>query len=260
MTMLTFFSLLISSLLYLGAPLFFGLFLKIRRKTPLLPFWVGALSYAAAQILFLLFLQLLFSWKSIEGVLQNPWIYAAIYGTSAGIFQESVRFLMRKTLLRRHGSYREGISFGAGCGGLQAFFLSGVATIITLASFLQQMLGNEPSISFLLPSDLLPVWQQAFQEVSLLPILLSLTEQIFLFLIQMALSLFVFAAAAKYRKLFLPFLISVFFHLFIDGGFYLIAAFFGESPYLPLLYLAILSGIGLWFFFFSKRFFSSKPA
>lgn len=76
----------------------------------------------------------------------TPWLNALFLGGTAGIFEEGARLIALRLLLKRqtlendnpHTTLRQGIAFGLGHGGIEAFIFVGLNTLVALFTDFQQ--------------------------------------------------------------------------------------------------------------------------
>ncbi|HNX14003.1 MAG TPA: YhfC family glutamic-type intramembrane protease [Oscillospiraceae bacterium] len=167
----------IVSLFGLAIPLVMFLALRKKHKADVMPFFIGC----AVFIVFALLLEgganlLIFNSSLGAKIKSNLWIYAAVAGLMAGIFEETGRFVAYKTVLRKKmGNDRNALMYGAGHGGFEVFYLlyigmvsnvvislmlnsgyyntlsAGItdqATLSTLNSSLQSLATTPPSMFF----------------------------------------------------------------------------------------------------------------
>ena len=112
-----------------------------RRRTHA-PLRAAALG-AAVFVLFVLVLErglhgLVLSEGSV--VLEKPWLYVLYACLSAGLFEETGRYLTFRYVLRRYGGRETGVMYGIGHGGMEAVLLCGInmaAYLLMAAEFNQ---------------------------------------------------------------------------------------------------------------------------
>ncbi|MEG0256168.1 MAG: YhfC family glutamic-type intramembrane protease [Vagococcus sp.] len=61
-------------------------------------------------------------------------LFSLFIGLSAGIFEEMTRFLFMTYLLKQQRSFKDGLFFGFGHGGVEALILVGIPLLVTLTS------------------------------------------------------------------------------------------------------------------------------
>ncbi|MGM0373751.1 MAG: YhfC family glutamic-type intramembrane protease [Chloroflexota bacterium] len=110
-------------------PLIVGFFLSRRVETAFKIIGAGILAFLGAQALHIPFNQCLLNpalrrWGLLDGEGQiHLMIFAVIVGLSAGIFEEGGRYLVYRFWLGGERSWREGLLFGLGHGGVESVLL-----------------------------------------------------------------------------------------------------------------------------------------
>ncbi len=167
----------IVSLIGLAIPIILFLVFRKKYKADVMPFFIGC----AVFIIFAVLLEgganlLIFKSPLGTAIKSNLFLYAAVAGLMAGIFEETGRFVAYKTVLRKKmGNDRNALMYGAGHGGFEVFYLlyigmvsnvvislmlnagyyntlsAGItdqATLSTLNSSLQSLATTPPSMFF----------------------------------------------------------------------------------------------------------------
>lgn len=127
----------VSIIITFAAELLFSLALPIlalviwkkKEGTELRPAWIGA----AAYFVFGMVLEQLIN-AAVLGtgssavsafLLGHPWLYAVYGGLSAGILEETARFLVYRTMLKDSVGRENAVTFGIGFGGLECIMVLG---------------------------------------------------------------------------------------------------------------------------------------
>lgn len=127
----------INALVMLIAPLALGIWLASRWRAPWRLFGVGAVTFFLAQVGHIPFNQ----WV-LNPLLPEPQgfgrilLSAVLLGLSAGLFEESARYLVYRFWLREARTWRDGMMFGAGHGGLEAIILGLLALVGVFNTYL----------------------------------------------------------------------------------------------------------------------------
>lgn len=135
----------------------------------------------------------------------NPWLNALYVGLAAGFFEETARLMMfRKTL--QHETERENaVLYGIGHGGIECIIALGFTVI---ANFFIAVSLNMGNIAELLSSMTAEEAQEmiktveAINNIPISSVILSVVERLYMFALQIALSVLTFAAARQ-KKLWL---------------------------------------------------------
>lgn len=65
-------------------------------------------------------------------LLENPWLYAVYGGLTAGILEETARFLVYRTMMKDSVGRENAVLFGIGFGGLECIMVLGLTVLSTL--------------------------------------------------------------------------------------------------------------------------------
>ena len=132
--------------------------IQIKYRKSVLPFFMGAAAFIVSQLLLRTpLLQLVlprFQWYVAMSV-QNYYGYWIFLGMTAGIFEETARWICFRYLLKKRRRFSDGIVFGLGHGGAEALLITGigylnnfiVAWVLAGGGNLTQSFGIERKIS-----------------------------------------------------------------------------------------------------------------
>ncbi|AGP39579.1 hypothetical protein BE04_49385 [Sorangium cellulosum] len=129
---------LLSPLLMLVLPLFLGFLLHRRLKVGWSLFGVGALTFIGSQLLHIPFNAGLTALLANKVVPAPPgdwtlWVNAAVLGLSAGLFEEVARYLVYRFGTNSARTWRGGLMFGAGHGGVEAMIVGALAGLAAMS-------------------------------------------------------------------------------------------------------------------------------
>jgi len=210
---------LLNGLLMLAIPIGLAIFLTNRWKVGSRIWWIGAATFILSQIG-----HIPFNW--LAGKLLNQtalafWaptyqlIFNSIFlGISAGIFEEGARYLVMRWWAKDVRSWRKGVLFGAGHGGMEAIILG----LITLYSFLQLLALRNADLSSLLPANQLIAAQhqvQAYWSATWYESLLGALERLFTIPCQIAMALLVMQVFTRKNNAWL--FLAIGYHALLDG-------------------------------------------
>jgi uncharacterized membrane protein YhfC len=129
----------LNAILMIGIPLVLGLVLSYHFKLDLNLFGVGALTFIGSQVFHIPFNQWLLNplmeWLNLQpkpGSLDLA-VAGFFLGLSAGIFEETARYLVLRRWLPQARTWEEGLMFGAGHGGIEAIIFG----LLAMWGFLQ---------------------------------------------------------------------------------------------------------------------------
>src|SRR5699024_9955045 len=254
----TIISIIIQGIIAFGLPIFFLVFLLIKYPKSWKPMLVGAgIFFVFAQVLEAILHQVVFFVDIFTtNWLQNQLVYAIYASLAAGVFEEIGRFIGFRFLLKKFRSWKDGIAYGIGHGGIESMLVVGT---IASSNIVLAFLINFGAFDFLY--DIAD--SNTIEELSGIKFILLTTpgymfilggvERIIVFPIQIALSLIVLYGVRNRKYIFL--LYAIVFHAVVD--------------FLPALshnlninifwvegYLLVMAIISLIFIFKSKTMFS----
>ena len=174
--------------------------------------------------------------------IQNNTLYYALYGgLAAGLFEETGRFLSMKFLMKKEPStFKPAIAYGAGHGGAEMLILLGVSMIGTIVMALMINSGGAEALAAQAPAEAQEQMQAQLTQIqtaSSATYLLGLWERFSAMILQISLSVLVWAAVRKGGKWLLLFPAAILLHALVDG----VAVILQKSMSLVWLELIILA-------------------
>lgn len=191
----------INGLLMIALPIGLGVFLSKKFGLGWRLWWIGGATFVLSQvghIPFNLGLTQLFK----LGILPSPptsWkmpFNAVILGLSAGLWEETARYLMYRWWAKDARSWRKGLLTGAGHGGAEAIILGG----LVLFTYLEMLALRGVDLSQLVPADQLGLAQNqiaAYWSAPWYATLLGALERAFTIPVQIALAVIVLQAFTR---------------------------------------------------------------
>jgi len=245
---------LANGLLMMALPVVLGLILASRWKARWSTFAAGALTFVLSQLGHLPFNQFLLTplalrqgWVTTAG--QLTLLGAVLFGLSAGVFEETARYLVLRFWKKDVRSWTGGMMLGAGHGGIEALVLGGLA----LLAFAQAMAARgAPDLSQLVPADQVAQLQAALDSYWGLPwyaALLGAGERVLAIALHLSLSLMVLQVFRSGRLSWLG--LAVAWHALADALIVYIAGVVG--PYAAEGALAILTLGSLFWIVYLRR-------
>lgn len=194
-------------ILVITAPLGTMLFLHKRGGT-----WTIFLIGAGTFILFAMILEQLFHSlvlsSGIGSVIKgNIWLYGLYGGLTAGLFEETGRFLAFRFALRRRQDRTTSLAYGIGHGGIEAFLITGLTMVNNL------ILGLTYANGRTIPDEVIPA-VEALLAVPAGMFLWSGFERLTAMALHTALSILVFASVRTSRRWLFPTAILI--HAVVD--------------------------------------------
>ncbi len=235
-------------------PLFVALAWTKRTKASWRLFGIGTAAFIASQVLHIPFnIFALSSLLELAGLDASESVgalavIAIALGLSAGIFEETARYLVYRYWLKRESAWHEGIMLGLGHGGVESIIVGGLA-LYALAQVLVlrgENLGNyiPPDQIELAQAQLTAYWNMPWHTV-----LLGAVERLAALSFHIGASVIVLQALRRDNLIWLG--IAIAWHALLDG----IAVFGGQSWNICTTEacIVLLGGLSLWFAFLLRE-------
>lgn len=196
-------------------PIVVFLYFKKREKISFIPVLTG-------MIVFFVFTQILEKLLHMvvigKNLIPNPILFSIYGGLAAGVFEETGRFIAFKTVLKDRHEWKDGLAYGIGHGGMEAILIGGVMHIqyMIYCNLINKGLFDTVIISKVPASQISQLNQikQLLLNTTASTSIMSVSERIFAFGIQIALTMVVFYAV-RYRKNIYLF-IAILLHALLD--------------------------------------------
>jgi uncharacterized membrane protein YhfC len=132
-------ALVIEYLIVFGVPVALGWFLWKKMGTPWTLFLIGGVTWVASQVVHMplnagltaLFLQ---TWMPKPPAEWKDAFNSIVLGLTAGVCEETARYLVYRFWLKKARTWRQALMFGAGHGGIEAILLTGLLGGLTMVS------------------------------------------------------------------------------------------------------------------------------
>lgn len=156
--------------------------------------------------------------ETVSGfILSRPWLYALYSGLVAGVFEETGRFVAFKTMLKDDIGRENAITYGIGHGGIECVFVLGMTMLSNfMVALMFNSMGAETFVAQYAPEQADTVVQtiQAIQDINVFAIGLACFERICALILQVELSVLVFAAV-RLKKIWM-YLLAILAHMAIN--------------------------------------------
>lgn len=211
---------LLNALLMVAMPLALGVFLAHRSRVSWRLFFVGAVTFIGSQVIHLPFNSWVLphgiEWLGLSEATQGVSLalLCLIYGLSAGIFEETARFLVYRFWLRDARSWSQALMVGAGHGGIESILLGGLAAF----ALLQAVAYRDAELSTLVPVEQLELARAQLAAYWTMPwydVLLGAVERAFALCFHLSASLLVLQVFTRTNWMWL--VVAVGWHTLIDG-------------------------------------------
>ncbi len=189
-------------ILMVGLPIGLGYWIASRYQIGWRLFGIGAATFIGSQILhipFNLFVQSLGLLPTDTAVTSNLIIMALFGGLSAGIFEESARYLTYRYWARDARSWDKGLMVGAGHGGIEAILIG----IFLIVNVVVLTLMRDGQMLEQIPPDLMPQLQDQISATFDIPFyqaLLPAVERLFAITFHIAASLMVMQVFVRKQR------------------------------------------------------------
>ncbi|HEY69717.1 MAG TPA: YhfC family intramembrane metalloprotease [Anaerolineae bacterium] len=245
---------LLNALLMIAIPLILAPWFIRRMRVSWRLFAIGAVTFIASQVLHIPFnlwiLNPLLDRLSSSGLQANMMIAltAISAGLSAGVFEESARYLVYRLWLRNERSWEQALMFGLGHGGIEAILLG----LLALIAFFQAVALRGADLSSMVTAEQLPLVSAGLQEYWSAPwtmAMLGAVERASAVCLHLGLAVFVWRAVVRRSVGWLA--LAVGWHALANAATLIIFQQWGA--YIAEGFIAILAGIGLFIAFASRR-------
>ena len=233
---------IVNALLGIAVPVFLCWWAVKKHNAKLSTILIGA----AVFIVFALVLESMVHQIVLKGergaAIQGNILHYALYGgLMAGLFEETGRFLAMKFLLKKEPTTpKAGVSYGLGHGGAEMALLFGLSMISTFTMALMINLGQTDLLTAGVPAEAqgqVAAQLEQIKNASAGSFLLGLWERFSALILQVSLSILVWAAARKGGKWLWLFPAAILLHALVDG----IAVILSKSAGLVTVELIILA-------------------
>lgn len=219
----------LNPLLMIAMPVLLGIWLAKRLKAEWRLYGLGMLAFIGSQVLHIPFNAWVLSpliqrWhlEPVAGSAQLA-ILGVLLGLSAGVFEESARYLVYSRWLRENRRWRDGLMLGAGHGGIEAILLG----LLSFYSFLQLTALRGTDLAQILRPDQVESVRSTLQMYWSLPYyqhLIPTLERAAAICLHLGLSLLVLQAFTRRNRLW--FVLAIAWHALVDA-----VAVFGISTW-----------------------------
>jgi uncharacterized membrane protein YhfC len=241
---------LVNSLIMLALPLLLAAWLVRRYGLPWRLFLIGAGTFIGSQLVHIPFnrfiLQPFAERLGLQGAETGlPLVLLAIlFGLSAGLFEETARYIVYRVWLGDERRWKGGLLFGLGHGGMEAMLLGGLSFYVLM----QTIAYRNADLTTIVPAEQLALARaqlDAYWSAPWYAALLGALERMFAIGIQVSLAVMVLQAFTRRNVVWL--LLAILWHAIIDA-----VAVYGASTwgiYLTELAIALMAGLSVLFLF-----------
>lgn len=206
------------------APVLLAVIWKVKTREPFSTILIGAVIFFVFAILLETLPKLvLFQDNNPIGaaVMSNTWLYMAIAALLAGIFEETGRLVAFRFLLKNRKEKKTAISYGIGHGGFEVIWILGLGGIqylvyaVMINSGQFDTLVSQAAASSPAQLEALKAIPAALEQMTILPLFLSVLERVSAVLIHISCSLIMFMSVREKGKIWL-YPLAILLHASID--------------------------------------------
>ena len=193
-------TLIVEFLLAVGIPVVTLVVWKKKTDVFLSPALMGAAAFFVfAMILETILYYLVFgiSTNVADFILARPLLYAVYGGLSAGLFEESARFLVFKTMMRKNIGRENAITYGIGHSGFEFIAVLGMTMLSNFfIAVMYNNMGSEAFFAQYQPEDVAAMVEsvRAINDIDFVSAAMAVVERVAVMVLHLELSVVVFAA------------------------------------------------------------------
>lgn len=208
-------AMIISLMMAVGTPILLLIIFKKKFHISIKVLLFGMLTFFVfAFVLEQIIHTIVFMSEPTKSLLDNAWLYMLYGGLMAGIFEETGRFIMMKYALKKHREWKDGLSFGLGHGGIEAFLLVGINSVVMIVFALMINNGTFDALMIGAAEEAMAPIKEQLTEGSAFLILFGGVERLGALAIHIGLSIFVLYGIMKGRNIYLVYAILI--HALVD--------------------------------------------
>jgi uncharacterized membrane protein YhfC len=236
-------SMVITLIICFGLPIGLAVYFYKKERIALVAVAVGALVFLVTQVLIRIpILSYLSTLQWYQQMAANLFIIALFLSLTAGIFEEVGRYFGFKLFLKKHLSWKNGVAFGIGHGGIEAIVLTGLTYINNLVYSVMINTGTfDQAIAPLIEPEIAGYIKAQLIDIPYYLFLVAGLERAFAIVVHIVLSLVVLLAVTKGKTIYLLFAILL--HTAVNLPAVMIPGL-GYNILYAELYLLILAVIG----------------
>jgi uncharacterized membrane protein YhfC len=232
--------------LMIALPIALGFFLARRFKLGWGLWGIGAATFVLSQVVHLPLnagLTVLFAQGLLPAPPQawSPWFNAVVLGLTAGVCEETARYLVYRLWIKEARMWRQALMFGAGHGGIEAIILGGLAALTTVQLF--ALRGADLSALGLPAEQLLAAQKQieAFWSAPWYGALLGALERAFTLCFHLSAAVLVLQAVTRRNLLWLG--AAILWHALVDAA--AVYAVGIAGPYWTEALIGVFAGLSM---------------
>lgn len=249
--MMAFWPYMLSAALMIGMPILLGWWIARKRHAPWSLFFIGMVTFVGSQVLHIPFNWLVLQrWQLIPSdtsVLSNLVILALFLGLSAGVFEETARYLTYRFWAKNARTWGQGLMLGAGHGGIESIILGLSLGINALA------LGaiSQGGLTGLVPSEQMGLVDEQIATMLAAPfslVMLGPLERVFAISAHLAMSLMVMQVFVRRQIRWLG--LSILWHTLLNAV--AVFAVYTWNPYITEVLIGVMALLSLGIIFWLR--------
>lgn len=226
------------------------LILQIKQKRCVLPFVIGMAAFVVSQIL--LRMPLLsrlpqFGWY-VDLSINHYYGYWIFLGLTAGLFEETARWVCLRFFLKKRNRYVDGLSFGLGHGGIEAVLIVGISYLNNLIVSVVWAAGGDLTKTFGIPEAEAGTIAVTFASLGFGDIIIGGVERVLALMMHLGFTMLIFYGVRKGQSV-RYWIAAILAHGFVDAsiGFWQAAGVQGMAlEGILAVYALLLFGWVIW--------------
>lgn len=198
-------------------PVVLLLVLCLKKKVNTIPMFLGAAAFFVSQIcLRIPILQTLGTQSWFKAFALNTVPYIVMLAFTAGLFEESARYLCAGCFLKKHRRFNDALSFGLGHGFCEVIFLTGMVQINNIIYTVMINNGTFQSISSKLPAGQGQKILDAMLKAAPSMVYLGVCERVFAVTFHIFASILIFKGVNEHKVRY--YFLAILAHAVLDFG------------------------------------------
>lgn len=251
---------IISFLICILLPTILTIYFYKKHRISLMAVLIGAITFLVSQIATRIPLLTLLGRQQwyLDFASNNIYAVAIFLGLTAGIFEEVARYIAMKLFMKKNLSWKNGVAFGIGHGGIEAIVLVGLTLLnYIVISFMINAGLFESTIGAQLPVGTAIQIKSMLVDAPVIDFLAGGFERIMTMAVHIAFSLIVLYSVKFKKPIYL--LYAILLHALVDAP-VVILGHFGLSTWALEAVIAVFAAVCLVYIIRTKKIFADKEA
>lgn len=240
-------------------PVILTIYFYKKQKISLMAVLIGVLVFLISQVAIRIpLLTLLGRQTWYVGMSQNIYIIAIFLGLTAGLFEEVGRYIAMRFFMKKNLSWKNGVAFGIGHGGIEAIVLVGLTLLnYIVMSFMINSGIFDSMIAVQLPAETANQIKTMLAEAPAINSLAGGLERVMTMSLQIGFSVMVMYAVKFKKPIFL--LWAILAHTLVDAPVVILGSM-GLNVWTIELLIVVFAAVALFYTLKAKKLFEVKEA